>query len=98
MVGEKVLDPQRHNDGSNWGDNEFLLGGYNRDFHRTVALLPTRDQIGVRSDFQFGSVHQTGWHMTMVDGSVRQPEYVISTDVQRANGIRNDGTEITVGQ
>jgi hypothetical protein len=91
MVGEKALDPQRYQDGSDWGDNEFLLGGYNRDYARTVAILPARDQIGVRQHFQFGSVHQSGWHMTMVDGSVRPISYGIEAVVHRAAGVRNDG-------
>ena len=95
MVGEKALDPQRYKDGSDWGDNEFLLGGYNRDFHRTVALPPARDQIGVRMHFQFGSVHQSGWHMCNVDGSVRPIDYGIARPVHRAYGVRNDGTAIT---
>lgn len=94
MVGEKALDPQRYKDGSDWGDNEFLLGGYNRDFHRTVALPPTRDQIGVRNDFQFGSVHASGWHMCNVDGSVRQLSYGLQPEVHRAYGVRNDGNVI----
>jgi len=95
MVGEKALDPQRYKDGSDWGDNEFLLGGYNRDFHRTVALPPTRDQIGVRNDFQFGSVHQSGWHMCNADGSVRPLSYGMDPAVHRAYGVRNDGTALT---
>ena len=98
MVGEKALDPQRYNDGTDWGDNEFLLGGYNRDFHRTVALPAARDQIGVRMDFQFGSVHQTGWHMAMADASVRQLEYGMEDVIHRAYGVRNDGVAITEAQ
>ncbi len=98
MVGEKALDPQRYQDGSDWGDNEFLLGGYNRDFARTVALPAARDQIGVRMDFQFGSVHQSGWHMCMVDGSVRPLGYDMERPVHRAYGIRNDGSAITEAQ
>ena len=95
MVGEKALDPQRYQNGSDWGDNEFLLGGYNRDFHRTVAVPAARDQIGVRMHFQFGSVHQSGWHMAMVDASVRQLPYGMIMDVHRAYGVRNDGTAVT---
>ena len=91
MVGEKALDPQRYTNGSDWGDNEFLLGGYNRDFHRTVALPAARDQLGVRMDFQFGSVHQPGWHMCLVDGSVRLLGYDMERNVHRAYGVRNDG-------
>ena len=91
MVGEKALDPLRYLDGSDWGDNEFLLGGYNRDFHRTVALPAARDQLGVRMDFQFGSVHQHGWHACTVDGAVRPFEYGMDRAVHRALGVRNDG-------
>lgn len=94
MVGEKALDPQRYKDGSDWGDNEFLLGGYNRDYHRTVALPPARDQIGVRNDFQFGSAHTSGWQMCNVDGSVRQVNYQIDALVHRSSGVRDDGTPI----
>ena len=94
MVGEKALDPNRYKDGSDWGDNEFLLGGYNRDFHRTVALPPTRDQLGVRNDFQFGSVHQAGWHMCTADGSVRPLTYDMERAVHRAFGVRNDGSAV----
>ncbi len=91
MVGEKALAPERYQDGSDWGDNEFLLGGYNRDFHRTVALPAARDQIGVRMDFQFGSVHQAGWHMCFADGSVRSIDYSQDPDVHHASGVRNHG-------
>jgi hypothetical protein len=95
MVGEKALDPLRYTNGDDWGDNEFLLGGYNRDFHRTVALPPTRDQPGVRNDFQFGSVHVSGWHMAYVDGSVRPLPYSLEPSVHRSLGVRNDGNAVT---
>jgi hypothetical protein len=91
MVGEKALDPLRYHNGDDWGDNEFLIGGYNRDFHRTVALPPARDQPGVRMDFQFGGVHATSWHMVFVDGSVRPMEYQMAPQLHRAMGVRNDG-------
>ena len=95
MVGEKALDPLRYKNGDDWGDNEFLLGGYNRDFHRTVALPPARDQPGVRQHFQFGSVHVSGWHMALGDGSVRQMTYDVDLDIHRRFGVRNDGLAIT---
>ncbi|MFO0911643.1 MAG: DUF1559 domain-containing protein [Pirellulales bacterium] len=91
LVGEKALDPLRYTNGDDWGDNEFLLGGYNRDFHRTVALPPARDQPGVRMDFQFGSVHPLNWHMCFADGSVRPIPYSIDRAVHRVLGVRNDG-------
>ena len=93
MVGEKALAPERYRDGSDYGDNEFLLGGYNRDFHRTVALPPARDQLGVRMDFQFGSAHQAGWNMCYVDGSVRSLEYSMDHELHHYSGVRNHGIE-----
>ena len=40
MVGEKALDPQRYLDGTDWGDNEFLLG------------IPTEDTTFLEFDFE----------------------------------------------
>ena len=91
LVGEKALDPLRYENGNDWGDNEFLLGGYNRDFHRTVALPPARDQPGVRQHFQFGSVHVSGWHMAFADGAIKPLSYSIDHLTHRRFGIRNDG-------
>jgi hypothetical protein len=91
MVGEKALDPARYFNGDDWGDNEFVLGGYNRDYHRTAALPPARDQLGVRQDFQFGSVHSAGWHMGYGDCSIRTMSYGMDREVHRRLGVRNDG-------
>ncbi len=94
LVGEKALDPLRYQNGDDWGDNEFLLGGYNRDFHRTVSIPPARDQPGVRQHFQFGSVHVNGWHMAYADGSVRPLSYGIAPQIHRRLGVRDDGEAI----
>jgi prepilin-type N-terminal cleavage/methylation domain-containing protein len=95
MVGEKALDPLRYENGDDWGDNEFLYGGYNRDFHRTVALPPSEDRPGVRMDFQFGSVHPAGWHMVFCDGAVQTMSYGIDLEVHRRLGVRDDGESVS---
>ena len=96
MVGEKALNPEWYYTGQDWGDNEFVLGGYNRDFHRSskASLPPGRDQIGLRMDFRFGSAHQSGWHMCFADGSVRRLDYTMDRAIHHASGVRNYGPVI----
>jgi prepilin-type N-terminal cleavage/methylation domain-containing protein len=94
MVGEKALNPANYNNGLDSGDNEFVLGGYNRDYHRTALLVPARDREGVSNHFQFGSVHQAAWHMGYVDGSIRPVAYDINPEVHRRAGVRDDGAAL----
>ena len=94
MVGEKALDPLRYYNGDDWGDNEFLYGGYNRDYHRCVALPPSQDREGVRMHFQFGSAHPSAWFMVFCDGAVHAMSYEIEQETHRRLGVRNDGLPV----
>lgn len=97
MVGEKYLDPRFYTTGGSHqtsGDNEFALGGYNRDYHRSTKFLPAQDRQGVNTVFNFGSAHAGGFTVVMCDGSVHHVNYSIDADTHRRMGDRDDGESV----
>ncbi|RIK75135.1 MAG: hypothetical protein DCC67_15670 [Planctomycetota bacterium] len=104
MVGEKYQLPASYGgsfaSGSptyDFGDNESMFSGYNRDQHRSTnpALLPHRDQDGFPDDYAFGSSHPTAWGMAMCDGSVHWMSFDIDAVTHRWLGVINDGNPTT---
>lgn len=57
---------------------------------------PERDRPAHRRDFSFGSAHEPGLHMALVDGAVRFFSYDLSPDVHKLLCNRRDGQILTV--
>jgi hypothetical protein len=77
-----------------FGDNESVFCGYNRDYHRSSLYPPEQDRRGLAGHWQFGSVHGSSFGMAMADGSTRRIAYTIDVETHRRLGIRNDGRVI----
>ena len=99
LVAEKYLNPDFYeNNGENfsWNDNEFALGGPNRDHYKTTLYQPERDRPGLEIQFSFGSAHTGGFQAVFGDGSVRIMDFAIDVEVHRRLGVRNDGLPVAL--
>lgn len=100
LFGEKYVMRDAYSDGTDWGDNEPLYGGFNNDNHRSThphwPLMP--DKWSEMSIGSFGSAHTSGVNFVMADGSVHQIAYTIDTQVYRYLGNRRDGHSVEVPQ
>jgi prepilin-type N-terminal cleavage/methylation domain-containing protein len=103
MVGEKYQRPESYGgsfaSGSStydFGDNESMFSGYNRDQHRSthVTLPPHQDRLGVQDHYAFGSAHSDSFGMAMSDGSVRRIGYDIDINTHHWLGVVDDGNVI----
>jgi prepilin-type N-terminal cleavage/methylation domain-containing protein/prepilin-type processing-associated H-X9-DG protein len=101
LVGEKMLDPERYEDGSSLGDNESLYAGYTIDLHRFAGVAggsptwasPLRDSdenIQPRGYYRFGSAHADGLNMAYCDGAVKFVLYDIDPAAHFRSGHRRD--------
>jgi prepilin-type N-terminal cleavage/methylation domain-containing protein len=105
LVGEKYMKPESYagsfvsgTETYDFGDNENLFCGYNRDYHRSSLYPPERDRRGLAGHWQFGSAHSASFGMAMADGSTRRIAYTIDVETHRRLGIRNDGRVIRSDQ
>ncbi len=92
LIGEKHISRDRYATGTDWGDNEPSLNGFNNDNHRsTNPYWPyQRDAKGL-SIGSFGSAHYSAGNFVLCDGSVRSLPYSIDKTVFRNLGNRHDG-------
>ena len=102
LVGEKYLNPDEYYTGTNWGDDQNEMLGWDDDNHRTArvysgmsppfeAYPPAQDTPGDANDVIFGSAHYAGFNMALCDGSVHMMNYSIDPETHRRLGVRNDG-------
>jgi len=99
LVGEKYLNPDAYESGTDAGDREICYVGFNNDTFRTAHVLPMQDKPGLQSVLAFGSPHAAGFHMLFCDGSVHMIPYTITLKVHRvlanrADGIRMDTSDV----
>lgn len=96
LFGEKYVSRNAYRDGTDWGDNEPLFGGFNNDNHRsTNPHWPyMQDQKATLSIGSFGSAHAGGGHFAYCDGSVRRVSYDVDRDVYRYLGNRRDAQPV----
>ena len=96
LFGEKYIMRDAYHNGTDWGDNEPLYGGFNNDNHRSThphwPLM--RDKRGEMSIGSFGSAHGSGVNFVLADGSVHQIAYTIDSHVYRYLGNRRDGHSV----
>jgi prepilin-type N-terminal cleavage/methylation domain-containing protein/prepilin-type processing-associated H-X9-DG protein len=95
MIGEKYLNTDRYYDGLDSADDQCVFTGHDRDNAGFTAngdepMLPQRDRSGRSLGFYFGGPHVNGFNMVFCDGSVRQIEYEIDSDIWRLFGGRDD--------
>ncbi len=105
LVGEKYLDADAYQTGSDVGDNESAFAGDNEDLGRwtasagynganTTYLPPFQDVPGGSYRWGFGSAHANGFQIAFCDGSVQMLSYTIDPEVHRCLGNRKDGKAI----
>lgn len=113
MVGEKYLRPESYGgsfeSGSytyDFGDNESMYSGYNRDQHRSTypgtaganyanGNFPLQDRLGYANAYTFGSAHSDGFGVVLCDGSVRRIAYDIDRFIHQHLGVIDDGNVVS---
>lgn len=98
MVGEKYQNVDSYG-GSfastdptyDFGDNENVFSGHNRDQHRTTGIPPSQDRPGFPNDYAFGGAHPANFGMTMCDASVRWINFDIDPTTFKTFGSIADG-------
>jgi hypothetical protein len=107
MVGEKYLNPNYYETGTCCADNNSAYQGNDWDTNRWSpgidangsitdwgSRYPRQDTPGFENCTQrLGSVHTSGFHVVMCDGSVHKLNYGIDQNAYARLGIRNDGTK-----
>jgi prepilin-type processing-associated H-X9-DG protein len=96
LIGEKYLNPDSYEDGSDGADNESMYSGYNNDNHRSTRITypPLQDTPGLITPYPFGSAHSGAFNMVFCDGSVRTVSYAVDKQLHRRLGNREDGEAV----
>ena len=98
LLGEKYLNPDHYDNGTDAGDNEDAMMGDNGDIARwtvnSPSYYPCQDTPGVVTYLPFGSAHAAGFQMALCDGSVRLLSYAIDPVTHQRLGDRKDGLVI----
>jgi prepilin-type N-terminal cleavage/methylation domain-containing protein len=101
LVGEKHVYHGDYNSGEDWGDNESLYTGDDRDVLRYTgdeddpAYRPRPDsyeltKTNVARGLVFGSAHPHGFNMALCDGSIHHVRFDVDPIVHSRLGRRND--------
>jgi prepilin-type N-terminal cleavage/methylation domain-containing protein len=94
MLGEKYLNPDFYETGTDLCDNEAITIGWNYDSSRftLVDVPPQQDRRGGAVDWEaFGSAHAAVMYVAYCDASVHPLSYDINPVVFSRLGGRNDG-------
>jgi len=88
LFGEKWMDPDKYEDGTDPGDNQCMFNGFDiavnrwgggsrRDPNRdaTLAGIPSADRQGLKNFETWGSAHPGGYHAVFCDGGVAYLSY-----------------------
>jgi prepilin-type N-terminal cleavage/methylation domain-containing protein len=94
LVGEKYLNPDCYETGSDPADNEGVYMGFANNVSRETELGPLPDTPGLMRYEIFGSAHSNCFQMTMCDGSVHSVNFTINLQVHKNLGNRRDGYTI----
>ncbi len=94
LVGEKYLNADAYETGSDQGDNEGVYMGFANNISRATAEPPLEDIPGSQILCIFGSAHAGIFQISMCDGSVQAVNYTISLQVHQWLGNRMDGHAI----
>ena len=101
LVGEKMIDPEKYENGQSVGDNDSLYSGYTNDLHRFAGLagasppwvqpMPDGNElIEPRGYIRFGSAHVDGFHMAFGDNAIKFIDFNIDPETHFRAGHRRD--------
>ena len=108
LIGEKYLNPDGYFDGSDGGDNENAMSGYDCDNCRCAGvgggstysnlaqpnITPMQDTPGDYEADIWGSPHTTGARFVFCDGSIHVISFSIDPETHRRLANRADGLPI----
>jgi prepilin-type N-terminal cleavage/methylation domain-containing protein/prepilin-type processing-associated H-X9-DG protein len=103
LAGEKYLNSDAYKEGTDQGDDQGWMAGYDYDVNRWTMdtsggtptyCVPVQDMPGNGDWRRFGSAHSVGFHMAFCDGSVKMINYTVDSEVHRLLGNRHDGKTI----
>jgi len=89
LAGEKYLNPDGYDSGTDAGDNESMYVGFDNDISRCTFSPPMEDTPGFADAFRFGSAHPGGLNMLYCDGSVSFLSFSVDPAVFKRAGTRN---------
>ncbi|MCA9189168.1 MAG: DUF1559 domain-containing protein, partial [Planctomycetales bacterium] len=98
LIGEKYLNPNNYETGSDPGDNETWNTGYNNDNFRNAFDPPLQDRVGFQSTTRFGSVHAAGFNMVFCDGHVQLVNYDIHPINHKRFANIDDGLPVSMDE
>jgi prepilin-type N-terminal cleavage/methylation domain-containing protein len=98
LVGEKYLNPDAYDTGTDGGDNGVAYDGSNTDLIRSShpTLRPLQDRLGLVASEGWGSAHPGGFQMATCDGSVHNVSYDIDPETHRRLAHREDGESVNI--
>jgi prepilin-type N-terminal cleavage/methylation domain-containing protein len=79
FVGEKYINPDAYDTGTDGADNENQYAGFDNDLYRSTYYKHMRDRRGLSGNtyLWFGSTHAAGTHYVFCDGSVHRISYTV---------------------
>jgi prepilin-type N-terminal cleavage/methylation domain-containing protein len=79
FAGEKYINPDAYDTGSDAADNETQYAGFDNDLFRSTYYKHMRDRRGLSGNTHlwFGSTHAAGTHYVFCDGSVHRISYTV---------------------
>ena len=92
FAGERYLNPDFYETGTDAGDDQCLYIGYDRDICRVGVDPPKRDRRGDSSSLCFGSAHAAVFNVVMCDGTVHSIPFEIDLPIHQCLCKRNDRT------
>jgi prepilin-type N-terminal cleavage/methylation domain-containing protein len=98
LVGEKYLDPDFYDTGSDPADYQGIYVGFANSVTRMILDVAHQDTPGLEPlGLGFGSAHANVFNMSMCDGSVHPISYSIPQSLHMALSTRNGGEVIPAG-
>lgn len=98
LVGEKYLNPQAYENGTDPADNQSILSGDALDQLAFSDVAPLRDQRGVAEPYRWGSSHDGVFQVMTCDGAIHAVSFDIDAEVHRRLGNRMDGLPVDEGK
>jgi prepilin-type processing-associated H-X9-DG protein len=97
LIGEKYIEAGKYYSGSDLGDNETAMNGFDNDSNRMAGGSdpgPHQDLEGYHNKMTWGSAHPGAVHFIFCDGSVRAVSYEIDAVTHGRLANRHEGAEI----
>ena len=95
LCGEKYLNPDAYRTGTEYSDDQPVLGADDYDLVGWTGETPLRDRQGYSNFWAFGSNHPSVFNMAFCDGAVRGMSYNIDLKTHILLGGRNDRIQPT---